>query len=182
MPPTPFGSTPTSAIDDALDANHAYAAGFDKGSLPRPPRRKLAIVTCMDARIDPIRAFGLEVGDAHIIRNAGGRIAEALRSLALSQALLGTQEVMLVHHTDCAVLTVRGDALRAQLKERGIDANQLSLVPFDDEDESIRADLADYDRSPLVRHDIPARGFVFDVQTGRLREVERRPMARTAGA
>jgi carbonic anhydrase len=182
MPPTPPGSGPRAAIDGALDANGAYAAGFDKGSLARPPRRKLAIVVCMDARIDPARAFGLDEGDAHVIRNAGGRIEEALRSLALSQALLGTVEVMVVHHTDCAVLTFTGDEHEARLRERGIDPRQMALVPFRDEDESVRTDLAAYDRSPLVRHDIPVRGFVFDVKTGRLREVERQPLARAAGA
>ncbi|RPJ77652.1 MAG: carbonic anhydrase [Acidobacteria bacterium] len=170
------------AIDHALDANNRYADGFRKGSLPMPPRRKLAIVVCMDARIDPAKALGLEEGDAHVIRNAGGRIADAVRSLAISQALLGTEEVMIVHHTDCGMLTFTDDSLRAQLRERGVDADDVAFLPFKDVEESVRADLDAYERSPLVRHDVPVRGFVYDVKTGRVHEVERTVRARTAGA
>ncbi len=169
-------------IDQALEANARYAAGFKKGSLPMPPARRLAIVTCMDARIDPARALGLEEGDAHVIRNGGGRIADALRSLVISQALLGTEEVMIVHHTDCGMLTFTDESLRRQLKARGMNADTVEFLPFSDVEESVRIDLDAYDRSPLVRHDIPVRGFIFDVKSGRVREVMRKSKARAAGA
>jgi carbonic anhydrase len=170
------------ATDRSLDANARYAAAFNKGSLAMPPARKLAIVVCMDARIDPAKALGLEEGDAHVIRNAGGRIADAVRSLAISQALLGTEEVMIVHHTDCGMLTFTDQTLRRQFKERGVDCDDVAFLPFDDVDESVRADLAAYDRSTIVRHDIPVRGFVFDVKTGAVREVTRKALAKAAGA
>jgi len=170
------------AIEQTLDANRGYAARFRKGSLPMPPGRKLAIVVCMDARIDPAKAFGLEEGDAHVIRNAGGRIADALRSLAISQTLLGPEEVMIVHHTDCGMLTFSDESLRAKLRERGVDADDVAFLPFSDVDESVRADLAAYERSPLVRHDVQLRGFVYDVKTGRVHEVARKQRTRTAGA
>jgi carbonic anhydrase len=170
------------AIEEAVDANKGYATAFRKGSLPMPPGRKLAIVVCMDARIDPAKAFGLEEGDAHVIRNAGGRIADALRSLAISQVLLGTEEVMIVHHTDCGMLTFSDESLRAKLRERGVDADDVAFLPFSDVEESVRADLAAYERSPLVRHDVQLRGFVYDVKTGRVREVTRKLRERTAGA
>ena len=169
-------------IDETLDANDRYADGFDKGSLPMPPGRKLAIVVCMDARIDPARALGLEEGDAHVIRNAGGRIADALRSLAISQALLSTEAVMIVHHTDCGMLTFTDESLRRQFKDHGVDADHVEFLPFRDVEASVLADLEAYDRSPLVRHDVPVRGFVYDVKTGRLAEVVRQPKARAAGA
>src|SRR3954467_124828 len=101
--------------DEFVQANQKYVAKFTKGSLALPPARKVAAVVCMDARIDPARALGLEEGDAHVIRNAGGRIADALRSLAISQQLLGTEEVAIVHHTDCGMLTFSDDALRKKL-------------------------------------------------------------------
>jgi carbonic anhydrase len=169
-------------IDQTLEANARYAAGFKKGSLPMPPGRKLAVVVCMDARIDPARALGFEEGDAHVIRNAGGRMADALRSLVISQALLGTEEVMVVHHTDCGMLTFTDESLRRQLKGRGLDADDVAFLPFSNVEDSVRADLEAYDRSPLVRHDIPVRGFVFDVKTGRVHEVMRKALSRAAGA
>jgi carbonic anhydrase len=169
-------------IDETLNANARYAAAFDKGSLSMPPGRKLTIVVCMDARIDPARALGLEEGDAHVIRNAGGRIADAIRSLAISQALLGTDAVMIVHHTDCGMLTFTDASLRRQFKERGVNADDVEFLPFSNVEASVVADMDAYDRSPLVRHDIPVRGFVFDVKTGRLAEVARKPKVRAAGA
>lgn len=161
-----------SQIELALRSNHEYAGDFTKGGLAMPPARKLAIVVCMDARIDPARAFGLQEGDAHVIRNAGGRVSEALRSLAISQTLLGTEEVMIVHHTDCGMLTFRDDEIRERLRrERGADADDVAFLPFRDVDQSVRDDLRLYRRSPLVRQDVPLRGFVYDVRTGGLREV-----------
>lgn len=118
------------------------------------------------------RALGLEEGDAHVIRNAGGRISDALRSLAISQTLLGTEEVVIVHHTDCGMLTFTDESIRKQLRSaRRIDADNVAFLPFADLDTSVRDDLAAYHASPLVRHDVPVRGFVYDVRTGRLREV-----------
>jgi carbonic anhydrase len=163
-----------SVIDELLRANEHYATGFTKGNLALPPARKTAVVVCMDARIDPARALGLSEGDAHVIRNAGGRVVEALRSLAISQALLGTQEVAIIHHTDCGMLTFTDEQLRQKLRaERGADADHIAFLPFSDLDASVRDDLRVYQSSPLVRHDIPVRGFVYDVSTGRLREVSR---------
>jgi carbonic anhydrase len=169
-------------IDETLSANARYASTFKKGHLPMPPGRKLAIVVCMDARIDPARALGLEEGDAHVIRNAGGRIADAIRSLAISQVLLGTEAVMIVHHTDCGMLTFTDESIRRQLKDRGADADDMAFLAFKNVEESVVADMNAYDRSPLVRHDVPVRGFVFDVKTGKVSEVIRKPMARAAGA
>ena len=160
-----------SVIDEFLEANERYARGFTKGELALPPGRKVAAVVCMDARIDPARALGLEEGDAHVIRNAGGRVSDALRSLAISQTLLGTEAVAIVHHTDCGMLTFRDEDIRGRLRTRGIDADHVAFLPFSDLDQSVRDDLEVYRTSPLVRHDIPVRGFVYDVRTGRLREV-----------
>lgn len=160
------------ALDRALEANARYATAFTKGTLPLPPARKLAVVICMDARIDPAKALGLEEGDAHVIRNAGGRVVEALRSLAISQVLLGTEEVAIIHHTDCGMLTFTDEQIRRRLKEeRGADADHIAFLPFSDLEESVRADLRVYRESPIVRHDIPVRGFVYDVRNGRLKEV-----------
>ena len=162
-----------SAIEDMLSHNQQYAASFGKGSLPMPPGRKLAVVTCMDARIDTHSAFGLEEGMAHVIRNAGGRIPEAIRSLVISQELLGTEEVAIIHHVDCGMLTFTDESLRKQLSEKGMEADHVAFAPFADLDESVRVDLRHYDQSPLVRHDIPVRGFVFDVKSGKLTEVKK---------
>jgi carbonic anhydrase len=163
---------PMSVIDDTLRANQRYAAEFDRGELQLPPARRLAVVVCMDARIDPARALGLAEGDAHVIRNAGGRISEALRSLAISQTLLGTEEVAIIHHTDCGMVTFTDETIRAKLRrERKIDADHVAFLPFSDLDQSVRDDIAAYRRSPLVRQDVPVRGFVYDVKTGRLREI-----------
>ena len=161
-----------SVIDETLKANAKYSADFTKGALPLPPARQLAVVVCMDARIDPARALGLAEGDAHVIRNAGGRVSEALRSLAISQTLLGTKEVAVIHHTDCGMLTFTDDGIRKQLRElRGADADDVAFLAFHDLDQSVRDDLAAYKRSAVVRQDVNVRGFVYDVKTGRLREV-----------
>lgn len=160
------------ATSEFLRANETYASNFTKGELPLPPGRKVAVVVCMDARIDPARALGLEEGDAHVIRNAGGRIQDALRSIAISQTLLGTEEVVIIHHTDCGMLTFTDDVIRVKLrKERGVDADHVAFLPFKDLDASVRDDVAAYKASSLVRQDIPVRGFVYDVRTGKLREV-----------
>jgi carbonic anhydrase len=126
----------------------------------------------MDARIDPEPALGIELGDAHVIRNAGGRVVDALRSLAISQTLLGTEEVAIIHHTDCGMLTFNDESIRRKLREeRGVDATDIAFLPFDDLEQSVRDDIAAYQRSPLVRHDVPVKGFIYDVNSGALREV-----------
>ena len=162
-----------SELPAILEANRRYAAGFTKGDLPMPPARRLAVLTCMDARIDPAQALGLAEGDAHVVRNAGGRASDdALRSLVISQQLLGTREVLVVHHTDCGMLTFSNEQLRAKLaQDLGADAATVDFLPFADLEESVRQDVATIRASPLVPPDITVRGFVYDVRTGRLREV-----------
>jgi carbonic anhydrase len=160
-------------VPELLTANARYAAGFDQGDLPMPPGRRVAILTCMDARLDPAKALGLAEGDAHVIRNAGGRASDdALRSLAISQQLLGTREVVVIHHTDCGMQTFTNDDLRARLRaELGADAAGIDFLPFSDLEASVRQDVAAIRESPLVPRDVAVSGFVYDVQTGRLHEV-----------
>lgn len=164
------------AIDEMLAANADYSARFGNRALPMPPGRGLAIVTCMDARIETGRAFGLQEGDAHVIRNAGGRVSEALRSLAISQELLGTRQVAIIHHTDCGMLTFTDEQLRERLREHlGANADHIAFLPFGDLEQSVRDDIAAYRDSKIVLQDIPVRGFVFDVKTGTLSEVQPAP-------
>ncbi len=161
-----------STIDELVQANQEYAETFDRGELPMPPRRRLAIVTCMDARIIPSRALGLEEGDAHVIRNAGGRAKDALRSLVISQRLLGTNEIAVIHHTDCGMLTFTNPDLHAKVKQDlGADATGIDFLPFSNLEESVRQDVELLQASPLIPKDVPIRGFVYDVRTGRLNEV-----------
>ena len=161
-------------VDELLAANERYAAGFDKGGLPLPPARRVAVLVCMDARIDPARALGLAEGDAHVVRNAGGRASDdALRSLAISQELLGTREVVVVHHTDCGMLTFTNEQIRQRLRERlGADASGVDFLPFADLDQSVRDDVAAIRASPLIPDDVAVSGFVYDVRSGRLRRVD----------
>jgi carbonic anhydrase len=161
-----------SAIDELLKANEEYARTFDRGDLPLPPARKLAILTCMDARILPSRAFGLREGDAHVIRNAGGRARDALRSLVISQRLLGTKEIAVIHHTDCGMLTFTNRDLHAKVqRDLGADASNIDFLPFRDIEESVREDVGFLLSSPLIPGDVTIRGFVYDVHTGKLNEV-----------
>ena len=160
-------------VDQVRAANEKYAAGFTKGDLPMPPGRKFAVIACMDARLDPAKALGLEEGDAHVIRNAGGRAQDALRSLAISQRLLGTEEVIVLHHTDCGMLTFDNTTLHGKLQEDlGADASDVDFLPFADLEESVREDVQLIRDSPLTPPDVPVRGFIYNVKTGRIHEVE----------
>jgi carbonic anhydrase len=160
-------------IDELLRANERYAGTFDRGGLPLPPARGLAILTCMDARILPSRAFGLEEGDAHVIRNAGGRARDALRSLIISQRLLGTREVAVIHHTDCGMLTFNNRDLREKVRQDlGQDTGEFDFLPFQDLDASVREDVEFLTATQLLDPATIIRGFVYDVQSGRLREVK----------
>jgi carbonic anhydrase len=161
-----------SQTDQLLKNNEAYVSSFDKGDLALPPAKKVAVVACMDARLDPARALGLQEGDAHVIRNAGGRAADALRSLVISQQLLGTEEVIVLHHTDCGMLTFENPTLHGICQERlGADASAIDFLPFSDLEQSVRDDVAAIRDSPLIPDDVAVSGFIYDVKTGRIREV-----------
>ena len=162
------------ALPEMLAANEQYAANFTKGDLPMPPARHVAVLTCMDARLIPAKFLGLQEGDAHVIRNAGGRASgDAIRSLVISSELLGTREFLVIHHTDYGMLTFTNDELRQKLRnDLGADASRIDFLPFSDLDESVRQDVATIRSSPLIPDDIPVTGFVYDVRTGKLREVQ----------
>jgi carbonic anhydrase len=169
-----------STIDELLKANEAYAATFDRGHLPLPPARRIAIVTCMDARILPSRALGLQEGDAHVIRNAGGRARDALRSIIISQRLLGTREVAVIHHTDCGMLTFSNRDLREKVrKDLGQDTGEFDFLPFQNLDDSVREDIEFLQATQLLDLETLIRGFVYDVATGKLREVRVETEARS---
>jgi len=172
-PPGPRKETAMSVLPELLAANERYAAGFTKGDLPMPPGRHVSVLVCMDARLHPEKFLGLDEGDAHVIRNAGGRASDdALRSLIISYKLLGTREFVVIHHTDCGMLTFTNDQLRDILRnDLNADASGIDFLPFSDLDESVRQDVETIRSSPLIPEDISVSGFVFDVKTGRLREV-----------
>jgi carbonic anhydrase len=161
-----------SATDDLLRNNEAYAASFDKGDLPTPPARKVAVIACMDARLDVHDILGLEIGEAHVIRNAGGVVTDdAIRSLAISQRLLGTEEIILVHHTECGMLSFTDDEFREQIqRDTGIKP-PWSPESFTDLDADVRSSIGRIRTSPFLPHTDAVRGFVYDVKSGRLREV-----------
>jgi carbonic anhydrase len=166
-----------SVVDEIIQANREYASTFSRGDLPMPPKRHLAIVTCMDARILPSRILGLDVGDAHVIRNAGGRAKDALRSLVISQRLLGTTEVAVIHHTDCGMLTFSNHDLRDKVADElgpsaAHEASGIDFLPFSDVDDSVRDDVLLLRRSPLIPASVAIRGFVYDVRSGQLREID----------
>ena len=161
-----------STTDQLLDNAGRYAADFDKGSLAMPPGRKVAVLACMDARINPYGLLGLREGDAHVIRNAGGVVtSDAIRSLAISQRLLGTEEVILIHHTDCGMLTFSDDDFRRQVQEDTGIKPEWAAEAFPDLDEDVRQSIARIKASPFIPHKDRVRGFVYDVHDGRLREV-----------
>jgi carbonic anhydrase len=162
-----------SHTDQIVLKNRAYATQFAKGYLSHRPAQPVAIVTCMDARIDVHRALGLEEGDVHVIRNAGGVVTDdVIRSLLISQRLLGTREVLLIHHTNCGMLGFTDDGMKRQVQaEVGI-RPPFALEAFPDLDEDVRQSIARVHASPFIRHKDAVRGFVYDVATGLLREVE----------
>ena len=161
-----------SQTDELLRNAENYAKNFDKGDLPMPPGRKVAIVACMDARLSPFALLGLEVGDAHVIRNAGGVITDdEIRSLAISQRLLGTEEIILLHHTDCGMLTFTDDEFRRSIEEETGIKPAWPAESFSDLDQDLRQSLARINASPFIPNKDSVRGFVYEVETGRLREV-----------
>lgn len=158
--------------DDLLGNAEGYAASFDKGNLPMPPGRHVAIITCMDARVNPYGIFGLSEGDAHVIRNAGGAITDdAIRSLAISQRLLGTEEIILVHHADCGMRTFKDEAFSRQIQEETGIRPPWAPEAFSDSAEDVRQSAARVKASPFLPHKDAVRGFVYDERTGRLHEV-----------
>ena len=162
----------TTATDTLLDNNAAYVSTFDQGDLPLPPARKLAVLACMDARLDPAKVLGLDEGDAHVIRNAGGVVSDdALRSLAISQNLLGTEEIILIHHTDCGMLTFTDDEFAEKLEAETGHKPDWPVHTFDDLDANVKASIDKIRNSPFVPKTDNVRGFVYEVETGRLREV-----------
>ena len=161
-----------SVTDELLHNNKAYAESFEKGDLPLPPARGVAVVACMDARLDVHKMLGLEEGDAHVIRNAGGVITDdEIRSLAISQRLLGTSEIILVHHTDCGMLTFTDDELKQQIQEDVGVKPHFSMESFSDLEEDVRQSIRRIQASPFIPNKDSVRGFVYEVETGRLREV-----------
>jgi len=161
-----------SVTDELLSNNDAYASVFDKGDLPLPPGKRVAVLACMDARLDPAKVLGLEEGDAHVIRNAGGVASEdAIRSLVISQRLLGTEEIVLIHHTDCGMVTFTDGAVKDQIQaDTGI-RPPFALEAFPDADEDVRQSIARIQASPFIPKTDAVRGFVYEVETGKLREV-----------
>ncbi len=161
-----------SVTDELLKNNQAYAANFD-GPLPLPPAKKLAVVACMDARIDVYRVLGLNEGESHVIRNAGGVItADEIRSLAISQRLLGTEEIILIHHTDCGMLTFTDQDFRDGIRDETGIRPEWAAEAFEDLDTDVRQSIARIKASPFVPKKNSIRGFVFDVATGLLNEVK----------
>ncbi|HEY7422451.1 MAG TPA: carbonic anhydrase [Gaiellaceae bacterium] len=156
-------------MDEVTQANEHYASGFAKGGLPMPPGRKFAVVTCMDARLDPARFLGLEIGDAHVIRNAGGLVNdETIRSLVISHHLLGTEEVLVVGHTDCGMLTFTNADLHEKL---GPASEGVDFQPFPDVAERVRQSVETIRSHPLLPDSFGASGFVYDVRTGEIEPV-----------
>jgi carbonic anhydrase len=161
-----------SVTDELLRNNAAYAESFDKGDLPLPPARGVAVVACMDARLDVHKILGLQEGDAHVIRNAGGVMTDdEIRSLAISQRLLGTREIILIHHTDCGMLTFTDEELKAQIHEEVGMRPHFSMESFSDLEEDVRQSMRRIQANPFIPHTESVRGFIYEVETGRLREV-----------
>jgi carbonic anhydrase len=161
-----------SVTDELLENAARYAEGFDRGDLPMPPAKRVAVLACMDARLNPFALLGLSEGDAHVIRNAGGVVTDdEIRSLSISQRLLGTEEVILIHHTDCGMLTFEDDAFRRALQEETGIKPGWAVETFDNLEDDVRQSIARIKSSPFIPKKDQVRGFVYDVKTGRLDEV-----------
>jgi carbonic anhydrase len=161
-----------SATDELLKNNEGFAESFDKADLPLPPAKKVAVVACMDARVNPYPILGLELGDAHVIRNAGGVITDdEIRSLAISQRLLGTEEIILIHHTDCGMLTFSDDDFKRQIEQETGIKPTWAAEAFDDLEGDVRQSIQRIKSSPFIPNKDSVRGFVYEVESGRLREV-----------
>jgi carbonic anhydrase len=166
-----------SVTDELLRNAEEYAASFAKGDLPLPPAKKVAVVACMDARLIPTRVLGLQEGDAHVIRNAGGVVTDdEIRSLAISQRLLGTEEIILIHHTDCGMLTFTDDEFKRAVQDDTGIKPEWAAEAFSDLDEDVRQSIARIQASPFIPRKDSVRGFVYEVETGRLREVDAGPV------
>ena len=162
----------TTLTDTLLDNNAAYVSAFDKADLPRPPARKLAVLACMDARLDPAKVLGLEEGDAHVIRNAGGVVSDdALRSLAISQNLLGTEAIVLIHHTDCGMLTFTDEEFAQKLEDETGERPEWRAHAFEDLETNVKDSIDKIKTSPFVPKTDNVKGYVYEIETGRLREV-----------
>lgn len=158
--------------DDLLRNNARYADGFDKRDLPGEPAKKVAVLACMDARMDIHKILGLSEGDAHVIRNAGGVASQdAIRSLLISQRLLGTEEIVLIHHTNCGMTTFDEGELKRQIEQEAGVAPDFPLGAFSDLEDNLRGSITSIRENPFIPND-RVRGFIYDVQTGRLREVD----------
>ncbi len=161
-----------SVTDKLLANSENYAAAFDKGDLPMPPGRQVAVLACMDARLNVYGILGLSEGDAHVIRNAGGVVTDdAVRSLTISQRLLGTSEIILIHHTDCGMVTFTDDAVKKQIQDDVGIRPPFALEAFPDAHDDVRQSIARIKASPFIPHTDSVRGFVYDVHTGTLDEV-----------
>jgi carbonic anhydrase len=161
-----------SVTDELLQNAETYAASFDKGDLPLPPAKKVAVLACMDARLNPYGLLGLDEGDAHVIRNAGGVVTDdEIRSLAISQRLLGTEEIVLIHHTDCGMLTFTDDDFKKSVQDDTGIKPEWAAEAFDDLDTDVRQSIARIKASPFIPKKDGVRGFVYEVETGKLREV-----------
>jgi carbonic anhydrase len=161
-----------STTDDLLKNNESFVQSFDKGDLPLPPARKIAVVACMDARLNPYPILGLKLGDAHVIRNAGGVVTDdEIRSLAISQHLLGTEEIMLIHHTDCGMLTFNDQEFADKLEGETGQRPHWEARSFADLDQDVRDSIQRIKDSPFIPRTDSVRGFVYAVETGQLREV-----------
>jgi carbonic anhydrase len=162
-----------SVTDSLLRNNESYARSFAKGTLPLPPAKHLAVLACMDARLDVHKILGLEEGDAHVIRNAGGVATDdAIRSLTISQRLLGTNEIVLIHHTDCGMLTFKDDDVKSKIESEVGIRPHFALEAFADLESDVKQSIARIQASPFIPNKSSVRGFVYDVKTGRLDEVK----------
>ena len=161
-----------SVTDELIKNSETYKANFDKGDLPLPPAKKVAVLACMDARLHPTSLLGIEEGDAHIIRNAGGVVTDdEIRSLAISQRLLGTEEIILIHHTDCGMLTFTDDEFKESIrKDTGIKP-EWAAEAFPHLEEDVRQSIARIHASPFIPRKDSVRGFIYEVESGGLREV-----------